>query len=181
MSLELLEPIENPETPIRFTPGLVSAVKVKAIMHNFTRFDNIYIQVTYTDNDKQFIPIEMSSIRPINEHKHLLDATVYLSNLALTDSASIRICITMLIDEYKSIRQNVLENLDHGEVASAFEFGSAGGLGAGVGNNGGGGQSVGDSDENFNQYARNFKNNLNPIELSRFVKLYFEPLAKKFH
>lgn len=86
MSLELLEPIENPETPIKFTPGLVSAVKIKAVLHNFTRFDNLYIQVTYTDNDKQFIPIEMSSVKRINQDKHLLDATVYLSNLALTGS-----------------------------------------------------------------------------------------------
>lgn len=84
MSLELVEPVENQETPIRFTPGLVSAVKVKAILKNFTRFDNLYIQVSYTDNDKQFIPIEMSSIQQINEEKHLLDTTVYLSNLALT-------------------------------------------------------------------------------------------------
>jgi hypothetical protein len=84
MSLELLEPVENFEQPIRFTPGLVSAIKVKAILHNFTRFDNLYIQVTYTDNDKQFIPVEMGSIRLISNEKHLLDSTVYLSNLALT-------------------------------------------------------------------------------------------------
>lgn len=172
MWLELLEPIENPETPIRFTPGLVSAVKVKAILHNFTRFDNIYIQVTYTDNDKQFIPIEMSAIKSINENKHLLDATVHLSNLALTDSSSIKLCITMLIDEYKSIRQNVLESLDSdGEMVFTEGFG----IGA---------TSCANShvdEDSLSQHGRNFKNNLNPVELSRFVKIYFEPLAKKFH
>lgn len=84
MHLELLEPVENLETPIKFTPGLVSAIKVKAILHNFTRFDNLHIQVIYTDNDKQLIPIDMGSIKQINVDKHLLDATVYLSNLALT-------------------------------------------------------------------------------------------------
>lgn len=91
MSLELLEPVENFETPIRFTPGLVSAIKVKAVLYNFTRFDNLYIQVTYTDSDKQFIPVEMSSIKQLNAEKHLLDSTVYLSNLALTGLLSSRL------------------------------------------------------------------------------------------
>lgn len=45
MSLELVEPVNNLDTPIRFAPGLLSNIKVKAILTNFTRFDNLYIQV----------------------------------------------------------------------------------------------------------------------------------------
>lgn len=69
----------------------------------------------------------------------------------------------MLIDEYKSIKQNVLENLDRGDAISLDS--SSGEL----------------LSESLNQNSRNLKNNLNPIELSKFVKIYFEPLAKKFH
>lgn len=66
----------------------------------------------------------------------------------------------MLIDEYKSIRQSVMEGLDRGDAV---------------------GLDVSEENESVNQHARNFKNNLNPIELSKFVKIFFEPLAKKFH
>ena len=45
MSIELLEPFENIELPIRYTPGLICAVKLKALLHNFIRFENLFIQV----------------------------------------------------------------------------------------------------------------------------------------
>ena len=45
MSIEVLEPLDNPEIPIRYTPGLICSIKFKAIMYNFTRFDNLYVQV----------------------------------------------------------------------------------------------------------------------------------------
>lgn len=47
LSLELVEPVDNVETPIRFQPGLVSVVKIKAILNNFSRFDNLFIQVMF--------------------------------------------------------------------------------------------------------------------------------------
>ena len=86
----LIEPVDNMETPIRFTPGLISSVKVKAILNNFHRFDNLFIQVTYSDNDKQYIPIESSSIKSLNSNKHVLDANINLPNLALTGKNSNR-------------------------------------------------------------------------------------------
>lgn len=72
----------------------------------------------------------------------------------------------MLIDEYKSIKQNVLENLDRGDAISLDSSS---------------GEQNSILSESLNQNSRNLKNNLNPIELSKFVKIYFEPLAKKFH
>ena len=42
-----MEPISNLETPIRFNPGLISNIKVKAVLNNFTRFDNLFIQVFF--------------------------------------------------------------------------------------------------------------------------------------
>jgi hypothetical protein len=45
--LDLIEPVENLETPIKYMPSLLSNIRVKAILHNFTRFDNIFIQVYY--------------------------------------------------------------------------------------------------------------------------------------
>lgn len=66
----------------------------------------------------------------------------------------------MLIDEYRSIRQNVLDNLDRGDIMSV---------------------DAAEDTDSLSQQARNFKSNLNPIELSRFVKIFFEPLARKYH
>ena len=43
--LELIEPIDNLDCPIRFQAGLVSLIKIRAILYNFSRFDNLYIQV----------------------------------------------------------------------------------------------------------------------------------------
>lgn len=68
----------------------------------------------------------------------------------------------MLIDEYKSIRQNILENFDKNDILET-ETGAA------------------ENELNLSlNNSKNVKNNLNPIELSKFVKIYFEPLAKKF-
>ena len=47
--LDLIEPVENLETPIKYMPSLLSNIRVKAILHNFTRFDNIFIQVYYNN------------------------------------------------------------------------------------------------------------------------------------
>lgn len=47
LSLELVEPVENLDTPIRFQPGLVSLIKIKATLNNFNRFDNLFIQVNF--------------------------------------------------------------------------------------------------------------------------------------
>lgn len=43
--LELIEPVDNLDCPIRFQPGLVSLIKIRAVLYNFNRFDNLYIQV----------------------------------------------------------------------------------------------------------------------------------------
>jgi hypothetical protein len=69
----------------------------------------------------------------------------------------------MLIDEYKSIRQNILENFDKNDILETETGAAENELNLSLNNNG-----------------KNVKNNLNPIELSKFVKIYFEPLAKKF-
>jgi hypothetical protein len=45
VSLDLIEPVENLETPIRYTPGLICSIRIKAILNHFTRFDNLFIQV----------------------------------------------------------------------------------------------------------------------------------------
>ena len=84
VSLDLIEPVENLESPIRYTPGLICNLRVKAVLNNFIRFDNLCIQIRYSDNDKQYVPIELSSIKKVNETKHLLDTFINLSNLAWT-------------------------------------------------------------------------------------------------
>lgn len=82
--MDLIEPVENLESPIRYTPGLICNLRVKAVLNNFIRFDNLCIQIRYSDNDKQYVPIELSSIKKVNETKHLLDTFINLSNLAWT-------------------------------------------------------------------------------------------------
>lgn len=153
-SLDLIEPKDNMETPIRFTPGLICSVKVKIILENFNRFDNLCIQIIYSDNDKQFIPIEVSSVQKINDSKHLIDTCVNLSHLAWTDTSYVKLSITMLIDEYKDFEGSVFE-LAGKEATKSFN-------------------------NDLIKNSRNYKS-CEAIDLSNEVKIYFEPsLNKKF-
>ncbi len=49
----MIEPLENPELPIRYTPGLICSIKLKAILNNFMRFDNLYVQVSGSFHKKK--------------------------------------------------------------------------------------------------------------------------------
>jgi hypothetical protein len=46
MSLNILEPVENQETPVKYTPGLLNSIRIKALLFNFKRFDRLFIQVS---------------------------------------------------------------------------------------------------------------------------------------
>jgi hypothetical protein len=46
MSLSILEPVDNQETPIKYAPGLLVSIRFKALLLNFKRFDRLYIQVS---------------------------------------------------------------------------------------------------------------------------------------
>ncbi|CAF0882956.1 unnamed protein product [Brachionus calyciflorus] len=164
--LDLIEPVDNLDNPIRFQPGLVSLIKIKATLYNFTRFDNLFIQITYSDNDKQFIPIDSYSIKHLSQNKHILDTSVYLSNLALTDNCMIKMCITMLIDEFNDIKENVGSNCDLTNEQSTENTLT---------------KMLNSTSNSNNLNEKILKNNLYPIELSNNVKIYFEPLARKFH
>lgn len=77
----------------------------------------------------------------------------------------IKMCITMMVDEYSDIREsaNVSDpttSIEHNEDSLVKVL-----------NN----MNTGCLNEKIN------KNCLYPIELSKNVKIYFEPLAKKFH
>ncbi len=98
----MLEPLENPEIPIRYTPGLICSIKLKAFLFNFTRFDNLYVQVMeffknikklfvicilklkYSDYEIQYIPVDLRKIRIISPNKHSLDLDVFVSNSSWT-------------------------------------------------------------------------------------------------
>merc|ERR1712150_13714 len=154
-TLELIEPKDNMETPIRFTPGLICSVKVKIILDNFRRFDNLYIQIMYSDNDKQFIPIEVSTIQKINESKHLIDTCVNLSHLTWTDSSYVKLTIAILVDEYKDFEESIFE-LTGKETTKSIS-------------------------NDLARNSRNYKSPCEVIDLTNVVKIYFEPsLNKKF-
>jgi integrator complex subunit 4 len=164
MWLDLLEPVSNLEMPIRFTPGLISNVRVKAVLNNFSRFDNLFIQIIYSDNDKQYFPIECSSFKEIQLNKHSLETFINLSNLSFTDNCYIKLCLVMYVDEYNDLKQQIVEAsvencLMRSTSASSHENESNTSL----------------------TMDKNLRNNFNIIELSVQIKLYFEPLlARKF-
>jgi hypothetical protein len=44
-------------------------------------------KVKYSDNDKQYIPVESSSIKRLGENKHVLETNINLPNLAVTGNS----------------------------------------------------------------------------------------------
>lgn len=75
----------------------------------------------------------------------------------------IKMCITMMIDEYSDIKESANDptiSIEHKEDSLVKVL-----------NN----MNTGCLNEKIN------KSNLYPIELSKNVKIYFEPLAKKYH
>lgn len=78
----------------------------------------------------------------------------------------------MLIDEYNDVKENILlNNLDLYRELSVNSHSTNDCSTNGPANSA--------SLNNLNEKI--LKNNLYPIELTNYVKLYFEPLAKKFY
>jgi hypothetical protein len=171
----------------------------KALLYYIRIFN---LKVTYSDNDKQFIAVESDCIKKLSENKHTLETSINLPNLALTDSCCVKLCITMVIDEYNDIKEKLLEE-NHNpsdEAASSLSI-------AKNSENNDSAMIIDDSINlitafNLNEAKintgiqttsnerrvvfneKNFKNNNNSlslIEISNYVKIFFEPLAKKFY
>jgi hypothetical protein len=132
----------------------------------------MFIQIRYSDNDKQFLPIELSSIKKISSTKHLLDTHINLSNLAWTDVCYVKICISMLIDEVNDFEDSMLELLNKDEEDCVHQKSITATAAAPV-------MITSGVERNLKQ--KTFKNQCDSIELSNVVKVYFEPsLVKKF-
>ena len=137
-------------------------------------------KIVYSDNDKQFLPIECSSFRQIQINKHSMETYINLSNLSFTgtlmaflphlfelhelhffeyiflDNCYVKLCIVMYVDEYNDIKKKIYEASENAALCH-------------------------ESFESENLVEKNLRNNFNIIELSQQVKLYFEPLlARKF-
>lgn len=148
-SIELVEPVDNFETPIRFTPGLLCSVKIKAIFYNFKKFNNLFIQIKYSDFEIQYIQIESNRIKKMNDSKHLLDIEVPISLSNWTENSFLKFSIAMYTnDDYE------LEPIDDDQMDIDINKKT--------------------NDAQIVKIKENF------IELTKFVKVYFEPSAKKF-